>query len=223
MLACDFFHVDTVTLRRLYVLFFIGLERRKVFLAGATGHPAAAWVTQQARNLAATLEDQGRAVRFLLRDRDTKFVGPFDEVMRSMGARVIRTPVRSPRANTVAERFVRTGGPSASTGCSSVVNAISTGCSGSSSFTTTTSARTVGPISRRQSPTPPFTPSTAVPGCSERTGSVGCSTSTALPPDPDLNTVNTADTVSLQAQFDDLLYNHPGLCIPTFLRRGHIA
>jgi transposase InsO family protein len=107
-LACDFFHVDTVTLRRLYVLFFIDLERRKVFLAGATGHPAAAWVTQQARNLAATLEDQGRAVRFLLRDRDTKFVGPFDEVMRSMGARVIRTPVRSPRANAFAERFVRT-------------------------------------------------------------------------------------------------------------------
>jgi transposase InsO family protein len=107
-LACDFFYVDTVTLRRLYVLFFIALERRKVFLAGATGHPAAAWVTQQARNLAATLEDQGRAVRFLLRDRDTKFVGPFDEVMRSMGARVVRTPVRSPRANAFAERFVRT-------------------------------------------------------------------------------------------------------------------
>ena len=73
--------MDTVALRRLYVLFFIDLERRKVFLAGATGHPAAACATQQARNLAATLEDQGRAVRFLLRDRDT---------------------------NAFAERFVRT-------------------------------------------------------------------------------------------------------------------
>jgi transposase InsO family protein len=107
-LACDFFHVDTVTLRRLYVLFFIDLERRKVFLAGVTAHPVGAWVTQRARNLAITLEDQGRALRFLVRDRDGKFVGPFDEVMRSIGARVVLTPVRSPRANAFAERFVRT-------------------------------------------------------------------------------------------------------------------
>ena len=107
-LACDFFHVDTVTLRRLYVLFFIDLERRKVFLAGVTANPVGAWVTQQARNLAITLEDQGRAVRFLVRDRYGKFVGPFDEVMRSIGARVVLTPVRSPRANVFAERFVRT-------------------------------------------------------------------------------------------------------------------
>jgi transposase InsO family protein len=107
-LACDFFHVDTVTLRRLYVLFFIDLERRKVFLAGVTAHPVGAWVTQQARNMAITLEDQGVAVRYLVRDRDAKFVGPFDEVLRSIGARVIQTPVRSPRANAFAERFVRT-------------------------------------------------------------------------------------------------------------------
>ena len=107
-LACDFFHVGTVALRRLYVLFFIDLERRKVFLAGVTAHPVGTWVSQQARNMAATLEDQGRAVRFLIRDRDTKFVGPFDEVMRSIGARVTRAPVRSPRANAFAERFVRT-------------------------------------------------------------------------------------------------------------------
>jgi transposase InsO family protein len=104
----DFFHVGTVTLRRLYALFFIDLERRKVFLAGVTGHPVGPWVTQQARDLAATLEDQGRAVRFLVRDRDAKFVGPFDEVMRSIGARVVHTPVRSPRADAFAERFVRT-------------------------------------------------------------------------------------------------------------------
>ncbi len=107
-LACDFFHVDTIMLRRLYVLFFIDLQRRKVFLAGVTAHPAAAWVTQQARNLAMTLDDQGRAVRLLVRDRDAKFVGPFDEVMMSLGARVLKTPVRSPRANAFAERFVRT-------------------------------------------------------------------------------------------------------------------
>ena len=107
-LACDFFSVDTITLRRLYVLFFIDLKRRKVFLAGVTAHPIGSWVTQQARNLAATLEYENHVVRFLVRDRDAKFVGPFDEVMASIGARVIRTPVRSPRANAFAERFVRT-------------------------------------------------------------------------------------------------------------------
>jgi transposase InsO family protein len=90
------------------VLFFIDLERRKVFLAGVTAHPVGAWVTQQARNLAASLEDEGRAVRFLVRDRDAKFVGPFDEVLKSVGARVMQTPVRAPRANAFAERFVRT-------------------------------------------------------------------------------------------------------------------
>ena len=90
-LACDFFHVDTVMLRRTYVLFFINLDRRKVFLAGVTGHPVGPWVTQQARNLVATLEDQGRAVRFLVRDRDDKFVWSFDEVLRSTGARTIKT------------------------------------------------------------------------------------------------------------------------------------
>jgi hypothetical protein len=104
-LACDVFSVDTVRLRRLYVLFFIDLERRKVFLAGVTEHPIGSWVTQQARNLTAVLEDAGSPVKFLIRDRDTKFVGPFDEVMTSIGARVITTPFR---ANAFAERFVRT-------------------------------------------------------------------------------------------------------------------
>lgn len=107
-LACDFFSVDTITLRRLYVLFFIDLERRKVFLAGVTEHPIGSWVTQQARNLAARLDDDGRIVKFLVRDRDSKFVGPFDDVFRSIGARAIKTPIRAPRANAFAERFVRT-------------------------------------------------------------------------------------------------------------------
>jgi transposase InsO family protein len=95
-------------LRRAYVLFFLDLDRRLVFLAGVMAHPIGPWVTQQARNLVAALEDQGRALRSLVRDRGAKFVGPFDEVLRSTGARVIKTPVRSPRANAFAERFVRT-------------------------------------------------------------------------------------------------------------------
>jgi transposase len=107
-LACDFFHVDTITLRRLYVLFFIDLQRRKVFLAGVTEHPIGSWVTHQARNLAMTLEDEGRIVKFLIRDRDTRFVGPFDEVLRSIGARVIKTPVCAPRADAFADRVVGT-------------------------------------------------------------------------------------------------------------------
>jgi transposase InsO family protein len=107
-LACDFFHVGTVTLRRLYVLFFVHVERRMVILAGVTAHPVGPWVTQQARNLVATLEDQGRDFRYLVRDRDSKFVGPFDEVMRSGGAQVIKTPFRAPRPNAFAERFVLT-------------------------------------------------------------------------------------------------------------------
>ena len=108
IVATDFFTVDTVVLRRLYVLFFIELGRRRIWIAGVTAHPRVSWVTQQARNLAADLLDAGLHLKFLVHDRDTKFTAGFDEVFESEGAKVIRTPVRSPDANAYAERFVRT-------------------------------------------------------------------------------------------------------------------
>ena len=106
VLACDFFTVETITLRRYYVLFFIELGSRRVHLAGCTTNPTGAWVTQQARNLSFTgvLE----RTRFLIHDRDSKFSANFDEVFGNEGIKVIHTPVRAPRANAYAERFVRT-------------------------------------------------------------------------------------------------------------------
>ena len=91
ILACDFFTVDTVFLRRLSILFFIELDTRRVYVTGATAHPTGAWVIQQARNLSYGLVQRARPVRFLIRDRDTKFTASFDEVFRSGGIRIIRT------------------------------------------------------------------------------------------------------------------------------------
>ncbi len=105
MLACDFFTVETVALRRLYVLFFLEVGSRRVHLAGCTPNPTGSWVTQQARNLGFT--DLFERTRFLIHDRDSKFSASFDEVFRSEEIRVIRTPIRAPQANAYAERFVR--------------------------------------------------------------------------------------------------------------------
>jgi putative transposase len=108
IVACDFLTVDTVFLQRLYVLFFIQLHNRRVHLAGVTANPTGAWVAQQARNLIAVLDEEATVVRFLIRDRDSKFTRAFDDVWCAVGAEVILTPIQAPNANAVAERWVGT-------------------------------------------------------------------------------------------------------------------
>jgi putative transposase len=106
MLACDFLTVDTVFVRRLDALVFIELDTRAVHLAGVTAHPTGAWVTQQARNLALKMGDALSERKFLIHDRDALFLQAFDTVFRSEGLRVVRTPVRAPRANSICERVI---------------------------------------------------------------------------------------------------------------------
>jgi putative transposase len=108
MVTCDFLTVDTVAMRRLYVLFFIELGSRRVHLAGCTENPSGIWVAQQARNLEWSLTERPSPLRFLIHDRDSKLTGAFDEVFRSEGFSIIRTPVKAPKANAFAERFVGT-------------------------------------------------------------------------------------------------------------------
>jgi putative transposase len=108
MLACDFLTVETVGLTRLYVLFVVELDRPRVHLAGVTAHPTGEWVAQAARNLLMDLDEHAPRLRFLIRDRDTKFTAAFDAVFAAAGIQTLRIPPRAPKVNAYAERWERT-------------------------------------------------------------------------------------------------------------------
>jgi putative transposase len=106
ILACDYFTVDTVWLRRLHVLVFLSIGSRRIEYFACTSRPNTAWTLQQARNLLMDLDDRDRRVRFLIHDRDAKFPAAFDTLLASEKIKIIRTPVRAPNANAHMERWV---------------------------------------------------------------------------------------------------------------------
>ena len=106
--ACDFATIDTVTLRRFYLLFFIDIPTRRVYFAGVTDHPGGVWTTQAARNLLLRYGHQLADARALVRDRASQFIDAFDEIFRTEGCKVLTTPVRTPVANAFAERWIGT-------------------------------------------------------------------------------------------------------------------
>ena len=107
ILACDFFTVETIWLKTIYVLFFIHLGTRKIYVSGCTANPDTTWITQQARQIVWELKDHAQKISFLLHDNDTKFSSSFDSVFTSENIEIIHTPFQAPKANAYAERWVR--------------------------------------------------------------------------------------------------------------------
>jgi putative transposase len=106
--GCDFLTVENIWLTRIYVLFFVSLERRRIEFIASTSNPDGRWTAQQARNLLMQLADRGQSFRFQLHDRDSKFSGGFNEIFASEGVAIVRTPIRAPNANAYAERWIGT-------------------------------------------------------------------------------------------------------------------
>ena len=108
ILAVDFLHVDTVLLKRIYVLVFIEHRTRRMHIGGVTANPTGDWTMQQARNLALTLDERFGSIRFLIRDRGSNFTTSFDAVFQATGTRILHTAVQAPRMNAICERLVGT-------------------------------------------------------------------------------------------------------------------
>ena len=141
ILATDFFQIETVTLKRLYVSFILEVGTRRVHILGITEHPTAAWVTQLARNFLADIGGRAGAFRFLIRDRDSIFIDAFDAVFASEGIAIKKSAPQCPKMNAFAERRVKTG-PSAPTACSSPANHTCASSSMSTPGTTTPAEHT---------------------------------------------------------------------------------
>ncbi len=108
LLACDFFTIETIFLKTVYILIFIELGTRRVHLAGITSHPDGQWVAQQARQLIWKFEETETNFRCLIRDNDSKYTASFDTVFESQGTRIVPTPLQAPNANSYSERWIRT-------------------------------------------------------------------------------------------------------------------
>jgi putative transposase len=108
VIACDFLHIDTLSLKRLYALVFLEHHTRRLHVTGVTAHPTAAWATQQARNLAVDLGMRMDSLRFLIRDRDSRYTTAFDTVFQAQDIEIVKTPVRTPKANAHCEPVIGT-------------------------------------------------------------------------------------------------------------------